>query len=342
MEEVMGKRARGIIVPAVVLVVAAILGGGCHDPFSNQWFEDDALFLAAIPDAARVTTRVPQAGDAERRGTWGEDALPPPKATGFAEFPLWTWEASYELNSFIFMLLYTVEWVTAEPSAWRSQDERLWGPIPTEGDDAIWFEMIRAEDRFDYSMEWRDSDTDRDGGIVPFRGSFVAGSVPREGIGDFRYDFGLMNELEPATEPDALTDGVLSVQHDNRDGQVLLSIQLRGLVGQEGGPWDADYAFFLDPGGPGWFEYAAAGNVEQSDPQVLENYEIRTRWQADFAGRGDARISGGELGAAEFLVTECWDADLRRTYYADTTGYNEPWGDLGSCVYADEELPTHL
>lgn len=335
----MGKRARGIIVPAVLLVLAAILGGGCHDPFSNQWFEDDELFLAAIPDAERVTTRVPDNGDAaERKVPWGD---PVPAGAAIAEFPVWTWEVSHDLNVFIFMLLYAVEAVTAEPISYREDDRRLWGPVPAENGDDIWFDMTRVEDRFDYEMLWAEPGEGPDGGVVPFSGSFVAGTVPREGQGNFLFRFGVMYELE--SQPDSLVAGDLYVDHDNRDGQVLLAIDLDGIVGPEGEPpWSAQYAFHLAPEGPGWFEYATEGDLEGTDPAVLEQYEVRTRWLADGSGRADARLSGGDLGAFEYLVTECWDANYMRTYYADNTGFTLPWGDPESCVYLDQELPTHL
>jgi len=322
----------------VLVVVASALGGACHDPFSNQLFEEDALFLAAIPDAERVTTRVPEA-DAPALADWD---VPPPYA-GVAEFPLWTYEASYELNTFIFMLLYTVEYVSTEPIAQRWEDERLWGPIPSGAGDEIWLDMTRAEDRFDYTMSWSEAGVGPDGGLTPFRGSFVAGTVPREGIGSFSFDFELMYELEPVE--DSLTEGMMFVDHDNSDGQVLLNIDLDGIVGPEvPTPWSARYAFFWEPVGSGWFEYATVGNVEGTDPDIEEEYQARTRWQADGAGRADARVSGGELAAlgGEYHVTECWDSNYLRTYYADDTGFTQPWGDPTSCVFDDQELPSHL
>lgn len=350
----MTQHARGIVLTTGLLVVVCLLGAGCHDPFSNQWFEDDALFLAAIPDEERVTTRVPVADDAERRGSWGEDA-PPPPAPGIASLAVWTWQASWELNTFIATVLYAVEWVTSTPIAWRSEYERIWGPVDADDDPAtdlaIWLYMDRladgVEDRFDYSLEWRGADTARDGGIVPIRGSFVAGASPREGVGDFRVDYALMHELEQAyppedPEPDPVTGGELVVDHDYRDGVVELAVGLRGVTTATGGPWDADYAFTVETSGAGWFEYAADGNLEDSDPTILEHWEIRTRWQADGAGRGDARISGGELGGFDYVVTECWDEDLRRTYYGDDTGFTVEWGDPDHCVFPDQELPTHL
>ena len=53
--------ARFALAFAVGLV---LLHSACFDPYSNQLFEEDALFLAAIPDAERVTTHVPGSTEA--------------------------------------------------------------------------------------------------------------------------------------------------------------------------------------------------------------------------------------------------------------------------------------
>lgn len=320
---------------AAALVAALALGAGCHDPFSNQWFEEDALFRAAIPDAERVTTRVPAAD--ERDGWW---AVPPPYA-GVAEFPVWTYETSHELNTFIFTLLYVVEAISAEPIALRDEDERRWGPYPSGAGHDIWLEMVRVDDRFDYELIYSASGDSHDRGAVPFRGSFVAGTVPREGVGSFSYDFGVMYGLEPTEE--SLADGVIYVEHDNSDGQVLLSIDLDGIV-DGGSPWSARYSFFWEPSGSGWFEFATTANLEGSDPEFVEEFEVRTRWQSDHAGRADARVWGGDLAGLPggYHVTECWDTSYLRTYYGDDTGLTQPVGDPATCVYEDEELPSHL
>ena len=317
-----------------------LLHAACFDPYSNQLFEEDALFLAAIPDAERVTTHVP--GSTEARAyaaaTTGDEAQK--YVGGLAIYPLWMVQTSIAVNEFIFGLLYLVEAIAAEPISEREENLRRWGPYPTESGNQVVLEMVRDGERFDYAMLWNDGTADD---LAPFTGSFLAGEVPREGVGEFLFDFELYEQLEPGLM--GVTEGVLYVTHDNSDGQVLLDIEVVDLL--EAGaeePVNARYAFYLDPDGSGWFEFGDEYNIENTDEANLELFEVRCRWQTDGAGRADSRISGGDLDpwGAEFRATECWNSDFRRTHYADDTAFTVDVGDPADCVYANEELPSHL
>ncbi len=326
---------RACVACVACVVVGAATTSGCFDPYSNTLFEEDALFLAAIPDAERVTTRAPSTRS--DRQDW-------------ATFPIWTLQTSTDLNTMIFTLLYVVEYVASQPIAERLDDERIWGPLATGDGLAVELRMTRVEgdggvDRFDYAMSWFDEGGDPATGVVPFRGSFEAGTVPREGVGEFVFDFGLYHQVAPA-EGD-LTAGELVVEHDNSEGRVLLWIDVVAVEGaglEE--PESARYAYFYDPAdGSGWFEYVWVGDAEGSATEAEERWEARVRWTGDGAGRADARLSGGDLEPWDLTieVTECWDSGFQQVYLAgDEEGPIEPVGDPGACVYDDQELPSHL
>jgi hypothetical protein len=326
---------------AIGMTAAALaLLGGCHDPYSNALFEEDALFLAAIPDAARVTTRGPGADQGRDDPCDGEN---------WALFPIWTWQTSADLNEMIFSLLYAVEYVAAQPIAERLDRERVWGPVATGDGSAVELRMTRTTDdegvdRFDYAMTWFDDGADPSTGTVPFLGTFEAGTVPREGVGTFSFDFGLYHQVAPAEG--SLDGGQILVEHDNSDGQVLLWIDVVAVTGAGiDEPASARYAFFLDPvDGGGWFEYVWEGDLEGSATSAEERYETRVRWLADGSGRADALLSGGDLEPwdIELLVTECWDACLQLGYYAEIGEEENSIGDPASCVFDDSSLPSHL
>ncbi len=331
---------------AIGLTLALALLAGCHDPYSNALFEEDALFLAAIPDADRVTTRVPVASGARAVAAERED---PCEGDDWASFPIWTWQTSTDLNEMIFTLLYIVEFVAATPIAERLDGERVWGPVATGTGGAVELRMVRSGDddgvdRFDYAMTWFEEGADPSTGTVPFLGSFEAGSVPREGVGSFSFDFGLYHQVEP--DPDGLDGGQIVVEHDNSGGQVMLWIDVVGVTGTGiDEPASARYAFFLDPlGDGGWFEYVWEGDLEGSATPAEERYETRVRWTADGAGRGDARLSGGDLEPwdIELRVSECWDPCWQVGYYAEVGEEAHEIGDAATCVFDEASLPSHL
>ena len=71
----------------------------------------------------------------------------------------------------------------------------------------------------------------------------------------------------------------------------------------------------------------ATGNGE------LETFLIRSRWLESRAGRADAAVTGGELGAYTFAETECWDESLAVTYTVSNYTLTED-GDPSACVFS--------
>ncbi len=67
---------------------------------------------------------------------------------------------------------------------------------------------------------------------------------------------------------------------------------------------------------------------------------IRSRWQAGGAGRGDARITSGEIGQPEVTESQCWDNQYKLTYSMTQVGtIVDSEGSAASCVFASAELP---
>ena len=189
--------SRSEVLFAALLLALIGLCGGCHDPYSNQLFEDDELFIAAIPDEERVTARVPETSS----GGWSFASATDGDDVGqIALYPLWTIQTAGATNEFIFMLLYLVEAITDQPIDEREDALRVGGPYPTDAGHEVTFEMTRDGERFDYALLW-DTATAED--LAPFTGSFVAGEIPREGIGAFMFDFELYAEdYDGARKPD--------------------------------------------------------------------------------------------------------------------------------------------
>jgi len=61
--------------------------------------------------------------------------------------------------------------------------------------------------------------------------------------------------------------------------------------------------------------------------------------QADGAGRGDARLAGGDLGSTEAIASECWSTLFRRTFYTDNVNFQPTEGDVADCAFATADLP---
>jgi hypothetical protein len=173
-------------------------------------------------------------------------------------------------------------------------------------------------------------------------GNAEPGDIPHRGNGNFLIDFDAGERVNPIdNNPDS---GRVEVVYDLRatgDVNGSISMHIEGRDESDDGsiiPVTADYAYSENLDGSGDFSFAITGDVNNqgaTDEQAM----IRSRWQADGAGRGDAQISGGDLGADTIDATECWDTQFRRVHYADSVDFVEAEGDPADCVFADRLTP---
>ena len=72
---------------------------------------------------------------------------------------------------------------------------------------------------------------------------------------------------------------------------------------------------------------------------VQEDFVVRSRWLPTGAGRSDARLSGGDLGSAQGIASECWDTSFDEVFYTDNVNYLPTEGSAASCAFTDVDLP---
>jgi hypothetical protein len=105
-----------------------------------------------------------------------------------------------------------------------------------------------------------------------------------------------------------------------------------------GNPASFDYAYneTLDHGGDMVFDV----NADIGGTTAAESLVIRSRWQSDGQGRGDARITGGDLGTTQAIASECWNTLFARVFYTDNVNWQPTEGTVSSCAYGTADLPA--
>jgi hypothetical protein len=124
----------------------------------------------------------------------------------------------------------------------------------------------------------------------------------------------------------------------------------------------ARYAYREATDGAGDFQFTAHGNIHKANENkpAIEKLTMRSRWQADGAGRSDVAVGEGDipvdLAAASIvgnsvIVTECWDA-LFNVAYQTTEPTDLPQGlkdairptegNAASCAFTQAELPDDI
>lgn len=297
---------RRIALSAMCLLAAPLCA--CESDLSNDVFHADEAFLQAVP--RRAVLHLSATPD---RLETASQAL----GSDTAELYRVTRDVTYSVDHQVFGTLRGVEDIVTQPPTERSANRRVWGPYrealsPVE----VRFVMDRGgDDHFTYAFEQR-----------PVGGTFApvvhgdwapAGAATGEaGAGAFTVELAQFGGA-----------GQVEVEFTRHAGGVDFDLALVGVADAPGLPTtDARYLARRAPDGAG--ELIVAYPAEQTGV-----WHLKSRWQADGAGRGDAWLESPEGQRVE--VSECWDTDFDRVY---ATGVGEV-GDASACVFADRSLP---
>ena len=345
-----------------VVSVASVLIAGCGDPFSNELLASDVEFLLAAPDPEVVRVMVPQLERSGQPGSatmalTGEDPCPTPRQLG--DTALWycfTDSFTGEVNGGVLGFLELIDLIVHYPPTKREENKRIWGPWPgnAEEGNAHLDHRIVMERRivgtvddpttmkriFDFSMELRRNDVPGSQWARVLYGTSEPLQGTRYGVGEVHFDVDAVKQIDPSEKG----QGTLDVSYDTRpdteqtcNEQVHLDITFDNFRGgdtesQDDEPMNATYNYDMRDDCSGEFYFVASSNIDGAKPGLGadETLEIVIRWNTAGEGRGDVRVSGGDLEDQmfdEIRSSECWDNEFKRSYYTDTwpAGY-EIWG----------------
>jgi hypothetical protein len=155
-----------------------------------------------------------------------------------------------------------------------------------------------------------------------------------KGSGEFLVDFDASRRVNPIDSGDA--KGSMDVNYNLANRHLDLVLMSTDALDQ---PVLADYAYneAADGGGDMVFDFSTnAGGTA-----ALETATLRSRWQPGGAGRADARIAGGDLGAQQVTASECWSAMFKRVFYTDSVNFGGGTeGVETACAFATADLPV--
>ncbi|MEZ4366275.1 MAG: hypothetical protein R2939_08290 [Kofleriaceae bacterium] len=166
-------------------------------------------------------------------------------------------------------------------------------------------------------------------------GNAVPGATEATGHGSFTLDFDAAERVNPV---DNDGNGTIAVDYDLLARTLAMSIS--AIEDRDGVPTpvDAEYAYAEDGAGGGDMVFTVHEDTDDVGP-AAEDATLRSRWQADGAGRADLRLANGDLAALQITASECWDTSFGRTYYQDSQEWLPTEGVETSCVFATADLP---
>lgn len=325
-----------------LVITAAVLALLPACTLSNRLFEEDQLFIEAVPERADLRTEHPASRDADGdlqdddgARDVGDAALIPPVAR----------EIAASINGTVFVLLAVVDHVMEYPITSRAIDARTWGPYDNSfGSGSSRLVVTRDPDDpafFEYTVGLTDVALDDLEEQSPWdqviSGQFArdAGSL-RDGEGSFCWDA----DVHAAHFPSFEGGGLMCADHARTGPSIRLLVTFEDWLQQDGERRDIAYFFEGREDLGGVLEYLAEDNWVGGAGSALEVSATRVRWRRGGAGRADMLLHGGDLSDDGVPATECWDGDLERVYYfVEMPGADDDVleGSEADCAFADRE-----
>ena len=323
-----------------VAALAALLLPGCT--LSNRLFEEDPLFIGAVPRQEDLRTEHPASRNANG-GLVDDDGA---RDVGDpADIPPLAREVATSINGLVFVLLEVIDGVMEYPISSREIDSRTWGPYAHWSSDGASRLVVRrdAEDPelFEYAIGLTADPPEQVTGQTVWdevlAGQFARDAASlREGTGSFCWDA----DLQAEHDPDFAWGGLMCADHARTGATIRLLVTFEDWLLADGDRQDIEYFFEGREDLGGVLEYVADANWVGAPDSADETSSSRVRWLRGGAGRADFVLSGPDLPGQSVPASECWDANLERVWYFVDMPGAEPDVEEGveaDCVFADRE-----
>jgi hypothetical protein len=257
-----------------------------------------------------------------------------------ATFYMFTRGVSSDLNRGAAFILILVHTIVQFPPTSVEGDTTIWGPWTEALNPSEYRLTVRPDDDGSYlwSLEGR---LKAEGGEfrAVLAGDALPGDTKGQGSGDFMIDFDVAEELDPAGN-----DGVgqLAVTYDLSKDPAQVVMDYETLAPTPEGidqPATFHYEYREARDMSGDFVFNINADLDDNG-SAWEYASVRSRWQADGAGRSDVEITGGDMGSLLVTASECWDRSFGRIYYNDSVEWQPTEGDPAACAFSDVSLPS--
>jgi hypothetical protein len=318
------RRTVWLGVGIIVLAATAACGSNSGDDGADE-------FRESVPQAADVATGLPGergSGTTAKSVAGSLHALDLPKPDAPAQFYVMTRDVADLVDVATAEVLGLVWLLAHSPPTTLAADQATWGPVDGDALSPVnWRFVVKKVGPGEYNFEFdgrpKGSTNDADfKAILTGHGYDHTSQAYRSG--NFTLDRSAAKALDPARNTDT---GPLVITFDLRAAPATIHL----TATPDAPAVAADAVVTRDADGGGSVSLTTKGDVDANNGKgILEDVLIKSRWIASGAGRGDAKISGGDL-TSTYTGTQCWGTSFTATYATDTAD-NVTVGDASSCV----------
>lgn len=310
--------------PQVFNVISLLLLSACGQ-FGNAYGDE------VLPKAEQLEINLQIASDAAKSPADPED---------WATFYEATRSVTEDVNGVIGFVLGTVALVvsTQQPS-WVDDDktQAMWGPYSDSGLDPTETGIMVTrldDDSYDWTVfQVPNGGTVETDSVNIVTGHVNPGATAEVADGTFTLDYTAANALDPAVK---LT-GTWDVTYAYDESGVAAEVTADDYGWESWILRDATYAYIEDYAGAGEMDLAYTADVNGSG--TTEIVTLKSRWQADGMGRGDAELREGDV-SGDVTANECWGTDFKTSYWTDSFDLYDDQGSVENCAFAEAEYAT--
>ena len=318
-------------------MIKTILASLCALPLVACVQQDDSPknIANALPTGDQVSIRIPES--TAKLATSRTGLAVAPAALG--QLSMWyvaTLDVTHVFNGGAEFVLGLVHQVVQNPPTTIKGNTFTWGP----GSDALQpadykLDVIAVGDgTFTYQLSARSKIVANADFVTVISGT----ADPRKGDGQGNGTFSIDFDAAKQADPTSTGTGSVHAAYDLAKKHLDLTLDSTDALGQ---PLKGDYTYDQAADGGGQMEFQIVGNVAPGPAD--ETISLRSRWQTTGAGRADARIAGGDLGALTATASECWDTHFLQVFYIDALSnggtLSASDGQASACAFTDADLP---
>jgi hypothetical protein len=288
--------------------------------------DDTPNIERSLPTADQVSIKLPKSNASSRADSQAIGQLSP--------YYVITLGVTTTFNGGTAWVLTLIHAIVQTPPTSIKDNVYTWGPGSNALDPADYKLEVTANDdgTFDYKLSAKSKTLANATFETLIEG--MADPTPGEakGSGDFTVNFDASRRVNPIQNGDA--KGSMQVHYDLAKAHLDLAL---ASTDAQGRPTAANYAYNAAKEGGGDMTFDVSADV--GGTALLETLTLRSRWLGTGAGRTDARIAGGDLGAVQVTAAECWSTSFGRVYYHDSNNFSPAEGAESSCAFVTQDLP---
>jgi hypothetical protein len=283
------------------------------------------------PQAAAATSLHVQSGSGGGSGA-GTQA-------GYASYYEFTRGITDAVDTVTVAIVGEIVVVASLPPTTVDANHAVWGPGSGDALDPVSWKLtvtLVGGDEFDYEVDGRPhlSQSEADWKAILTGHGFGKSSASYRS-GSFVIDQDALRALDPTR---TTSTGTVAITYDARSYPLNA---LADVTPNDGTGASYHVTVLHGQDGSGIMTLNAATDVSTPPDGTNESVAENSRWDSTGAGRADVKLSGGDLGAATVMASQCWSDAFAQVYYTDSVGYEPTSGSAASCAYAQAQFTSN-